>query len=360
MKNKTVMCLVAAAMLKGVALAAGDGDRQSQFRFSTTVEKERPELNAETKALIAAYHRNPSEANKAALKRQIEVNYDKVVERKKAKLGELKRTARHQSKVDEMQEIVDQMLQEREHRVEQSLRRFTDARLRPGSRTAKDGFHPVMGAGADVSIAHTPVTNAEYAEFVKATGRAAPRYWPDGKTPDGKADHPVLWVSYEDAVAYCAYLTKRDGHATYRLPTEEEWELAAGHMPKDAAFNWKGTHEEIADRRLHDHPLPKDTIYTTSVNAYTNTLAACGAVDMWGNCWEWTSTDMIAANGAEKGQKAKAVKGGSWYANKNSCRTEFRGEGRKPDLGYNSVGFRVVRVAAVREKPRRHRPATQD
>ena len=69
---------------------------------------------------------------------------------------------------------------------------------------------------------------------------------------------------------------------------------------------------------------------------------------------------MIAANGAEKGQKAKAVKGGSWYANKNSCRTEFRGEGRKPDLGYNSVGFRVVRVAAVREKPRRHRPATQD
>ena len=125
MKNKTVMCLVAAAMLKGVALAAGDGDRQSQFRFSTTVEKERPELNAETKALIAAYHRNPSEANKAALKRQIEVNYDKVVERKKAKLGELKRTARHQSKVDEMQEIVDQMLQEREHRVEQSLRRFT-------------------------------------------------------------------------------------------------------------------------------------------------------------------------------------------------------------------------------------------
>jgi len=199
-----------------------------------------------------------------------------------------------------------------------------------------------MGAGADVSIAHTPVTNAEYAEFVKATGHSAPKYWTDGKVPDGKADHPVLWVSYEDATAYCAYLTQKDGRATYRLPTEEEWELAAGHMPKDAAFNLKGTHEEKGGD-------------TTSVSAYTNTLAACGAVDMWGNCWEWTSTDITATNGAEKGQKVKAVKGGSWYANKNSCRTEFRGEGRKPNLGYNTVGFRVVRVATVQDKSRRPR-----
>lgn len=278
-----------------------------------------------------------------------------MVERKKAKLAELKRTARHQEKIGEMQEIVDQMLQEREHRVEQSLKRFTDKRLRPGSRTAKDGFHPVMGAGADVSIAHTPVTNAEYAEFVKATGHKTPQYWTDEKVPEGKADHPVLWVSYEDAAAYCAYLTRKDGRATYRLPTEEEWELAAGHMPKDAAFNWKGTHEEIANRQLPNNPLPKGTSYTTSVNDYTNTLAACGAVDMWGNCWEWTSTDITATNGAEKGQKVKAIKGGSWYANKNSCRTEFRGEGRKPNLGYNTVGFRVVRVATVQEKSRRPR-----
>jgi len=93
MKKVMMISLVAAAMMSlGVMAAEGDG-RQNQFRFSTTVEKERPELNAETKALIAAYHRDPSEANKAALKKQIEVNYDKVIERKKAKLAELKRTA---------------------------------------------------------------------------------------------------------------------------------------------------------------------------------------------------------------------------------------------------------------------------
>ena len=69
-------------------------------RFSTTIEKERPQLNQETRDLIAAYRRDPSEANRAALRRQVAKNYDAVVARKKAKLEELKRTARHQSKVD--------------------------------------------------------------------------------------------------------------------------------------------------------------------------------------------------------------------------------------------------------------------
>ena len=76
-------------------------------RFSTTIEKERPQLDDETRRLIANYRRNPSEANKAALKDKITRNYDVVVARKKAKLEELKRTARHKSKVDEMQLIVD-------------------------------------------------------------------------------------------------------------------------------------------------------------------------------------------------------------------------------------------------------------
>ena len=71
-------------------------------RFSTTIEKERPQLNQETKDLIAAYRRNPSDENRAALRKQVAKNYDAIVARKKAKLEELKRTAKHQSKVDEM------------------------------------------------------------------------------------------------------------------------------------------------------------------------------------------------------------------------------------------------------------------
>ena len=129
-------------------------------RFSTTVEKERPQLNQETKDLIAAYRRNPSEENRAALRRQVAKNYDAVVARKKAKLEELKRTARHQSKVDEMQVIVDEMLRDREQRIEASMRRFTDKRMRPGLRESKAEYLPLIGASENVSIARSPVTNS--------------------------------------------------------------------------------------------------------------------------------------------------------------------------------------------------------
>ena len=72
-------------------------------RFSMTVEKERPQLNEETKRLIALCRRDPTEENLAALRRQVAANYDAVVARKKAKLEALKRTARHQSKIDDAQ-----------------------------------------------------------------------------------------------------------------------------------------------------------------------------------------------------------------------------------------------------------------
>ena len=55
-------------------------------KFSTIVERERPELNEETRALINAYRRDPSEANRKALEKQVRANYDKVIARKKAKL----------------------------------------------------------------------------------------------------------------------------------------------------------------------------------------------------------------------------------------------------------------------------------
>ena len=135
-------------------------------RFSTTIEKERPELNQETKDLIAAYRRDPSDANRAALRRQVAANYDAVVARKKAKLEELKRTAKHQSKIDEMQVIVDEMLRDREQRIDASMARFTDSRFRPGLRDGEDAFRAVLGAkGRNVSIGATPVTEADWAKF---------------------------------------------------------------------------------------------------------------------------------------------------------------------------------------------------
>ena len=285
----------------------------NSFRYSTTVEKERPQLDEVTRNLIAAYQKNPTEANKQALRNQIGINYDKVVAKKKAKLEELRQTAKDQSKIDEMQVIVDEMLRDKENRINQTLSRFTDSRLKPGVRETKDGYLPVLGAAQNVSIAYTPVTNGEYAKFLQATGRNA-----TASMLLSKANYPVVNVSYNDAVAYCNWLTQKDGNATYRLPSEKEWEQAAGHMPKDADFN-SGENKGI-----------------TPVTAYSNTLSASGAIDMWGNVWEWTSTSRT--------QNIKAVKGGSWDSARTDCRTEERTESRASNKGYDNVGFRVVRV----------------
>lgn len=283
-------------------------------KYSATLEKERPRLDDETKRLIAAYRRNPSGENFEALKKQVEKNYDKVLERKKAKLEELKKTARHASKVKEMQDIVCEMVENRDLRVGQTMSRFTDARLRPGARNARDGYLPILGAARNVFIAYAPVTNSEYAAFLKSKGKPVP----ESITGDA-ARLPVTNVSYGEAMEYCKWLEERDATCKYRLPSEAEWQLAAGHMPKDADFNCG----------IKNGLRP--------VDAYKNTISACGAIDMWGNCWEWTSTKGESSRG-----EAVIVKGGSYNSKRAECRTEHMAELRSPSGRYNDVGFRVV------------------
>ena len=313
--NKIIITAVATAVAFG-SLAQERGRMQANpeaklHRFSTTIEKERPQLNQETKDLIAAYRRDPSEENRAALRHQVAKNYDAVVARKKAKLEDLKRTAMHQSKVDEMQVIVDEMLRDRDQRIEASMARFTDSRFRPGMRDKTDDYLAVLGAkGNNVSIGRTPVTEAEWAKF---TGKTV--------VPE-QARLPVTNVSVKDAERFCAWLMKNDPAHSYRLPTEAEWELAAGHMPKDADFNCG----------------EGDTI--KFVDAYANTKGACGGYDFWGNCWEWTSTCVATASSPSSPRK---VKGGAFDSKRTECRTEARTESRKADTGYPNVTFRVVR-----------------
>ncbi len=310
MKTNTIIAAVVAALALGASAqepAAMQTNPEAKLhRFSTTVEKERPKINQETLDLIAAWRRNPTEENRAALRRQVAANYDAVVARKKAKLEDLKRTAKHQGKIDEMQVIVDEMLRDREARIDASMARFTDPRFRPGLHDRPDAYLPVLGAkGDNVSIGRTPVTEAEWAQFAGKT--AAPE----------TARFPVVDVSAEDAERYCAWLSERDPAHLYRLPTEEEWELAAGHMPKDADFNC-GEGDAIKP-----------------VDAYASTKGACGGYDFWGNCWELTST--------KRGDGMVAVKGGAFDSKRTECRTEARTESRKASAGYPNVTFRVVR-----------------
>ena len=122
---------------------------------------------------------------------------------------------------------------------------FDEIPVNPGFAFARDlqSRGPRGDAGEKSPItkpyrmAKYPVTNAEYADFCKATRHRTPRYWRDGKFPKGKDRHPVLEVSVDDVEAYCRYLEKKHPGWRFRLPTEAEWENAAAG-PKHFAFPW--------------------------------------------------------------------------------------------------------------------------
>ena len=270
------------------------------------VEEGRPKMDTRTHELFIRYRRNPTEANRQALLERMGVRYDKVVARKKNKLRELEREAKTYNIVEHMQGIVDEMVQNRDTRIQQQFLRFIDPRR---DENPNDEWMVLRGASApDAYIGYAPVTNAEYAVFDSSF-----------TYDNGKGSYPAVNILIDDAEAYCEWLTAQDPKHIYRLPSEEEWILAAGHMPKDVAMN--SGYVEIG---------------LTEVDAYKQSAGACGGIDFWGNCWEWTSS--TDADGLY------VVKGGSWDSSRDDCRTEKSDVVRDGSHGYANVGFRVVRT----------------
>ena len=341
-KNDSAKAIKASKSLKDSKASANDG--MNMYSNSDFIEKEQPELTDETKKLISLYQRNSTLENYLNLRDMVIQNYNAVLDRKETKLAELKQETAGKPGGDEivaeMEEIVQEMYITYWNRINSSMLRFTDTRLLKWkiSDAPQYDYIPVMGAGESIYVKRTPVTNAEYAAFIKETGYPAPSNWTDGSYPTGQDSLPVNYVSYDDAVAYCDWLTKKDGTNTYRLPNESEWELAAGHMPKDADFNCG-----VNNGR-------------TSVEKYASvTRGAHGAIDFWGNVWEWTSTVRSTGSTSTLG-----VKGGAWNSDRTDCRTEYRDEARNSASGYEDVGFRVIQVLNGAEPAQKVELATLD
>jgi iron(II)-dependent oxidoreductase len=169
-------------------------------------------------------------------------------------------------------------------------------------------------------IDRTPVTNAAFAEFIADTGSEPPMYWErDGdvwvSTVFGRREAidpalPVIHVDWHQADAFAEWAGKR-------LPTEFEWEAAAADADRERAN------------------LDQLGFGCAPAGAYGDAASGCGAVQMLGDVWEWTSSDFEAYPGFTAfpypeysevffGDTYKVLRGGAWATRTSVIRNSFR------------------------------------
>jgi formylglycine-generating enzyme required for sulfatase activity len=204
------------------------------------------------------------------------------------------------------------------------------------------------------SLARTPVTNADFAEFVATTGHRPPTHWEKGAPPPGKARHPVVHVSWYDAVAYCRWLAVVTG-MPYRLPSEAEWEKGASWDPsvrEKRRYPW-GKVFQPARCNSKEASLAD----TTPVGAYPAGASPYGLLDMAGNVFEWTCSlwgrdlkepvygypydphDGREETGADHGTM-RVLRGGAFFHGALYARTTHRIKSY-PDYAVRTRGFRL-------------------
>jgi len=170
-------------------------------------------------------------------------------------------------------------------------------------------------------IDRTPVTNQAFAAFLAETGAEPPLYWERdgeggwvdtrmGRRTEIDPNHPVIHVDHGAAETFAYWSGKR-------LPTEHEWEAAAAGADPGRA--------NLDQRAWGCAPA----------GAYADGASACGAVQMLGDVWEWTSSDFTSYPGFEAfpygeysevffGAQYRVLRGGAWATRRNVIRTSFR------------------------------------
>ena len=190
----------------------------------------------------------------------------------------------------------------------------------------------------------TEVTNAEYGEFVTQTKHAPPEPWGAPTPPLGHANLPVTNVSYQDAVAFADWRSKRDG-VTYRLPTEEEWEYAARNGDRNNLYPWGDTWLPTRAATL-DAGVGKEQ----AVGSYPAGANRWGVHDLIGNVWEWTSSKASMYQGNSMKMSAQfqgwiVARGGGYSTAPQKISGALR-DWFAPDYKNPVLGFRLVKVAS--------------
>lgn len=240
--------------------------------------------------------------------------------------------------------------------------------------TAEQGGKGIMG------FQPKPPTNAPWLK--PAFEQRAEFTWKNPGFPQTD-QHPVVGVSWRDAVAFCEWLTKKEG-VTYRLPTEAEWEYAC-RAGTDSWFNWGNEFRDSIHRRAnianaeYEKAWPDRVIrqwmvrtnhddghvFTAPVGSYP--ANAWGLRDLHGNVWEWCAdrytdtyykkfaaprydrptaraVDPVNTESWNAHGDWRTIRGGSWAVSPVQCRSTARSYFEAADAGAY-LGFRVARDA---------------
>lgn len=198
-------------------------------------------------------------------------------------------------------------------------------------------------------IARYPVTWQQYKAFVAADdGYRNPAWWEGLLYEDQPcptqwdfANHPVINVSWHDAMAFCRWLTGRldlEGEVV-RLPTEWEWQWGAQAGTAGLCFPWGPDWRDLAGNSTES-----GIGRTTAVGLFpAGQTKGKEVFDMAGNVWEWclNQYDDPSQWGLENGASF-ALCGGAWDDISDGCRAAYR-NGYPPDGRINFIGFRVCR-----------------
>ena len=225
----------------------------------------------------------------------------------------------------------------------------------------------------DFMIAVHPVTHGQYERFVHETGHRAPAIyelpivvtaggpererqfratgqpyvWPDSEAPKDRLDHPVTLVRWEDAIAYCAWLSGATGRIA-RLPTEAEWEKAARGGLEGKRYPWGDSLTHDMANFLAD-PSMKTGQGTTRCRSFPPN--GYGLFDMAGNVWEWVydwhsalyyaTSPLHSPLGPREGT-LRVVRGGSWLASDTRMLSCSHRHKVPPDTYSYAIGFRIA------------------
>lgn len=211
-----------------------------------------------------------------------------------------------------------------------------------GCEAGQENERPVHRVWVDrFTLGKFPVTHGQYRKYLEATGAEPPRFWFEPMFVD--AFKPVVGVTWFEAVAYCGWLAIQTGES-FRLPTEAEWERAAGGGLDRALFPWGD--EPPTEGKM----IGCDSKNGGPAQVGVNEPNGFGLYDMSEGVHEWCS-DYYDYNyyryspernplGAAAGER-RASRGGSWRHQIKFARCAARSS-LPPHFRYSDYGFRVA------------------